>query len=57
MTNYDRITASPEKLAEFLSDVTNACSSEPECLGCPLDGHCAYDDGAMYLEWLQEECD
>ena len=58
-TNFDRITAGPEALAEFIQEITNGCR------GCTVD--CAVEcihykktqvvfcvgDGC--LEWLKEE--
>ncbi len=57
MTNFERITESPEKLAEFLST-----DLQPEdCTDCPAYdvsymaiGHYCFDS---MLKWLQEECD
>lgn len=56
MTNYERITESPEKLAQFLDDLTERCSSgDSWCIGCSLLGYC--DNAKTILERLQEECD
>lgn len=51
MTNFQSITESPEKLAEFLYDIGLQCRVCPALEAC--DGAC---DGVL-LEWLQEECD
>lgn len=56
MTNFKSITESPEKLAEFLDNVTRRCTlGDSACLSCQLVFKC---DGAEgLLEWLQEECE
>lgn len=65
VTNYERITKSPEKLAMFLDKLMSNCGccilteveeSVPDCdARCPyLDRvDCKFDT----LEWLQEECE
>lgn len=48
-TNFDRITASPEKLAEFIADDRMYChlaTCDVSCNGCTRQG---------VLEWLNEE--
>lgn len=52
-TNFQRITESPEKFAEFINDLIPECARYPSCDSCPLYGHCDADE---ILEWLQEEC-
>ena len=45
-TNFDRITESPEALAEFIAEDRKWChdiSCSPNCTGCTKDG---------VLEWL-----
>lgn len=45
-TNFDRITESPETLAEFIAEDRKWChdiSCSPDCTGCTKDG---------VLEWL-----
>ena len=54
MTNFEKMTASPEKLAEVLLKVKD-CSKNENCIGCPLKT-CAkcygYND---VKEWLSRE--
>ena len=48
-TNFQRITASPEKLAEFIADDRMHChfaTCDVSCNGCTKQG---------VLEWLNEE--
>ena len=48
-TNFDRITDSPEKLAEFIADDRMHChfaTCDVSCNGCTKQG---------VLEWLNEE--
>lgn len=54
MTNFERITEPPEKLAKFLYEVDIPCSACPmseTCESPSIDGGC----GAVILEWLKEE--
>ena len=60
-TNFQRITESPEALAEFMDELSNACitcginGSEYHNENCPFGdfGNCA-DRGSMFL-WLKQE--
>ena len=57
-TNFQRITASPEALAEFIGSVLDCCSDEfGVCKRCPLDKTCVADKGFKQsaLEWLKKE--
>ncbi len=69
MTNYERITESPKKLAEFLEKMSSStgCCIIMDVLELrqtcgqthELDARCPYDEGNCSfntLEWLQEEC-
>ena len=52
-TNFERITESPVKLAEFLGGFMS-------CNVCPVREHrekCLKGCDAAILEWLQEECE
>lgn len=54
MTNFERITESPDKLAEFLYELDFSCTI------CPMSETCGRDDvgggcGKVILEWLKEE--
>lgn len=56
-TNFDCITQSPERLAEFIDDVTVCCGAggDSYCNVCPLKSVCEYE--ITISRWLQEECD
>ena len=57
-TNFQRITASPEALAEFIGSVLDCCSDEyGECKRCPLGKNCnaIKDFKQIVLEWLKQE--
>ena len=55
MTNFERITKSPEKLAEFINLVlVCACDNHGDCDECPLTGTC-YTNGIK--KWLKQESD
>lgn len=57
-TNFDRITKSPEALAEFIENILDACSGDiDECDVCQLGKHCNPCDGfrKIALNWLNEE--
>ena len=57
-TNFDRITKTPEALAEFIGSVLDCCSDEfGVCKRCPLDKTCIADKGFKQsaLEWLKQE--
>ena len=57
-TNFDRISVSPEALAEFIGSVLDCCSDEfDECKHCPLDKNCSANKGFKQsaLEWLKQE--
>lgn len=55
MNNFQCITESPEKLADFLLRITKHCSCSA-CLSCPLNDVCG-EDFQIHFEWLQEECE
>ena len=58
-TNFDRITASPETLAEFIDVILVTCRDDLcECDMCPLVKHCNSDDSfkKIAMNWLNEEC-
>lgn len=53
MTNFERITESPDKLAEFLAWNT-------KCTMCEAESICDRNQGECFmsiLEWLKEESD
>ena len=60
-TNFQRITASPEALVRWVSEIADFC--DRGCSHCPVQEKCLYDsDGAgnkgndeLLLEWLNEE--
>ena len=57
-TNFQRITKSPEALAEFIGSVLDICSNVfGECKHCPLNKTCIADKGfkQIALEWLKQE--
>ena len=57
-TNFQRITASPEALAEFIGSVLDCCSDEcGECKHCHLGKNCSAikDFKQIALEWLKQE--
>ena len=55
MTNFERITKSPEKLAEFIDLVlVCACDNHGECDECPLTGTCETNG---IKKWLKQESD
>lgn len=57
-TNFQRISASPEALAEFIGSVLDCCGDEfGECKHCPLDETCIANKGfkQIALEWLKQE--
>ena len=64
-TNFQRITASPESLAEYLSNISTmpVCEIIGYCDKCPLNEKCQEEplgDGDQYevwLAWLEQECD
>lgn len=58
ITNFDKVTASPEALAEFIENILDACSGDiDECDVCQLGKHCNPCDGfkKIALNWLNEE--
>lgn len=56
-TNFQRITESPEKLAEFIYGIDRFYQSgEKDCQQCNLFGYCEKSKRDV-LEWLQEERD
>ena len=55
-TNFDRITDSPEKLAEWLNKHCDYCKEiqEWQCDKCPHSSErCVFKD--LWLDWLNEE--
>ena len=68
LTNFDRIAASPEKLAEFIGMFSSCSFGFCVCdvceglgvPGCEKGGHCYIPDGydsyskEAWLNWLQE---
>lgn len=55
-TNFQRITESPEKLAEWLDEHCDYCKEiqDVQCDKCPHAGrYCVHDN--IWLEWLNEE--
>lgn len=55
-TNFDRITESPEKLAELLDELGDCLIFQE--LGICSDRECrGRNCGTVALEWLQEECE
>ena len=59
--NFDRITASPEALAEFLGEYAMPpCGHIVLCKECPLNGKSCLDDNVAtdkdaWLIWLKQE--
>lgn len=57
MTNFERITKSPEGLACFISEHFGYCGDCPAYVTC----HKLEDDEAVCMDamfqWLQEECE
>ena len=60
-TNFDRITASPEALAEFITGLIGIgkCSwcidgGNPDACPCDFEKQCLFE-GEGCLEWLNEE--
>lgn len=54
-TNFQRITESPEKLAEFIDKIICHCSDhDKDCTECPMreNRNCDYE---TTLEWLNQE--
>ena len=64
VTNFDRITESPEKLAKVLAKkALRPCGYELPCnVDCPLNKRCMEDneppptDYEVWLIWLEMEC-
>lgn len=55
-TNFERITESPEALAEWLDEHCDYCKEiqDVQCDKCPHSGrYCVHDN--IWLEWLNEE--
>lgn len=56
-TNFELITKSPEKLAEFIDNVTTCCATiGGSCYGCLLENCCMIGEIEAFLDWLNEEC-
>ena len=54
-TNFSRITASPEALAEFIDEVLKCCEYNDNCAGCPLDWRDQICNKNGIIEWLKQE--
>lgn len=62
MTNFERITESPEKLAKFIIaivDCCDQCETRVDCRenGCPLCGVRNCNEFFSMTNWLQEKSD
>lgn len=55
-TNFQRITASPESLAEFIIDKLQYCK-RPVCPICPVWEKCDGVSKDAFVEWLMQESD
>ena len=61
LTNFERVTASPEALAKWICEITDFC--DRGCCRCPVEEKCLYDsDGAgnkdneqLLVELLKEK--
>ena len=53
-TNFEDITSSPERLAEFLENLKNFCTAR-DCKDCPFVLDACIDKG--WLEWMEQEAD
>ena len=55
-TNFSRITASPEALAEFIIDKLQYCK-RPVCPICPVWKKCDGVSKDAFVKWLKQESD
>ena len=53
-TNFKRITASPEALAEFIIDTLQYCK-RPVCPICPVWKKCDGVSKDAFVKWLKQE--
>lgn len=53
MTNFEKITQSPETLAEFIDRVTQNCIDET-CFDCPFNDSCLESN---ILDWLKQQAE
>lgn len=53
-TNFQRITASPEALAEFIIDKLQYCK-RPVCPICPVWEKCDGVSKEAFVKWLKQE--
>ena len=53
-TNFERITASAESLAEFIIDKLQYCK-RPVCPICPVWKKCDGNSKESLVEWLKQE--
>ena len=54
ITNFQRITASPEALAEFIIDKLQYCK-RPVCPICPVWKKCDGVSKDAFVKWLKQE--
>ena len=54
LTNFQRITASPEALAEFIIDKLQYCK-RPVCPICPVWKKCDGVSKDAFVKWLKQE--
>ena len=57
--NFDRVTASPEKLAEFITNYDEYCGFIG-CNQCPIEKECGngdtcYTERELLVKWLKQE--
>ena len=55
-TNFDRITKTPETLAEFIIDKLQYCK-RPVCPICPVWKKCDGVSKDAFVKWLKQESD
>jgi len=55
-TNFQRITATPEALAEFIIDKLQYCK-RPVCPICPVWKKCDGVSKDAFVKWLKQESD
>ena len=55
MTNFERVAASPEALAEWLDEHFSYCQQiqHYQCDKCPYDRTYCPDENAIWLDWLK----
>ena len=54
VTNFDRVTESPEALAEFIIDTLQYCK-RPVCPICPVWKKCDGVSKDAFVKWLKQE--